>query len=147
MDDTITIRCTTAIDGCQYTCTMPVPRALWDDSSEEWRSEFLDTCRDRTAVYVRHETGVELTEQQTAGIAVALDRDEESEVLARLVTVTLFGGPLDGETVAVDLADPEPGIGIIAAGCSYPGGRSWYEPGADGRWAWKHDIPWGKCDG
>jgi hypothetical protein len=59
-----------------------------------------------------------------------------------LTPVQLHGGPLDGQTVPVDPTDPEPGIGIIADGCTYPGGRSWYEPDAAGRWTWTHDIPW-----
>ena len=59
-----------------------------------------------------------------------------------LTPVQLHGGPLDGQTVPVDPTDPEPGIGIIADGCAYPGGRSWYEPDTEGRWTWTRDIPW-----
>ncbi|MGW1814084.1 hypothetical protein ACWCQM_11060 [Streptomyces sp. NPDC002125] len=140
-DNTIEIRCTTVIDQRQYEFTIPVPRALWADAEEQWRTEFLDTCRLRCAAQIQRETGVALTDEQTAGISAAPPGVADSPVA--LVTVTLFGGPLDGESVAVDPDDPEPGIGIIAAGCSYPGGRCWYEPNAEGRWTWKHDIPWG----
>ncbi|GAA2639999.1 hypothetical protein GCM10009863_66440 [Streptomyces axinellae] len=49
---------------------------------------------------------------------------------------------MDGMTTVVDADDPEPGVGIIAEGCAYPGGRSWYEPDADGRWVWRADLPW-----
>ena len=60
----------------------------------------------------------------------------------RWTEVTLYGGPLDGMTAMVDADDPEPGVGIIAEGCAFPGGRSWYEPDATGRWAHRGDIPW-----
>jgi hypothetical protein len=49
---------------------------------------------------------------------------------------------LDGMTAMVDADDPEPGVGIIAEGCALPGGRSWYEPDATGRWTHRGDIPW-----
>lgn len=60
----------------------------------------------------------------------------------RWVPVTLHGGPLDGMSTVVDADDPEPGVGIIAEGCAYPGGRAWYEPDAAGRWVHRGDIPW-----
>ncbi|MFC8862667.1 hypothetical protein [[Kitasatospora] papulosa] len=142
-DNTIDIRCTTVIDQRRYEFTISVPRALWAGAEEQWRNEFLDTCRLRCAAQIQREAGVALTDEQTARISAVPPGVADSPV-AQLVTVVLFGGPLDGESVAVDPDDPEPGIGIIAAGCSYPGGRSWYEPDAEGRWVWKHDIPWGQ---
>ncbi|MGJ5899397.1 hypothetical protein ACSCBZ_46780 [Streptomyces niveiscabiei] len=60
----------------------------------------------------------------------------------RWTTVILHGGPLDGSEALVDADDPDPGVGIIAEGCSYPGGRSWYQPDDAGVWRWTHDIPW-----
>ncbi|MFB7900519.1 hypothetical protein ACFC1B_29895 [Streptomyces xiamenensis] len=42
----------------------------------------------------------------------------------------------------MDAGDPEPGVGIIAEGCAFPGGRSWYEPDSSGRWTHRGDIPW-----
>lgn len=67
----------------------------------------------------------------------------DSELNAeRLVPVVLHGGPLDGMETVVDAGDPEPGVGIIAEGCAFPGGRSWYEPDSSGRWTHRGDIPW-----
>lgn len=57
-------------------------------------------------------------------------------------TVTLYGGPLDGERAEVDLADPDPGTALASPHSAYgPGGRSWYEPDADGVWRWVRDTP------
>ncbi|MDP9616431.1 MULTISPECIES: hypothetical protein [Streptomyces] len=56
--------------------------------------------------------------------------------------VELHGGPLDGERIPVDPDDPEPGLPLLAEGCAFPGGRSWYEPDESGRWTWRADIPW-----
>lgn len=57
------------------------------------------------------------------------------------VTVPLHGGPLDGEEIPVDPGDPEPGVAMVADGCAYPGGRSWYAPDETGRWTWRGDTP------
>ena len=57
------------------------------------------------------------------------------------VSVQLHGGPLDGETIPVDPADPDPGVALVADGCSYLGGRSWYEPDEAGTWRWTGDTP------
>ncbi|SCE40669.1 hypothetical protein GA0115252_146450 [Streptomyces sp. DfronAA-171] len=68
-----------------------------------------------------------------------------SRVLARQtegMRVQLHGGPLDGEHVDVDPADPDPLIAIIADGCSEPGGRSVYAPDREGAWRWERDLPW-----
>lgn len=56
--------------------------------------------------------------------------------------VQLHGGPLDGQTVAIDPTDPDPWIAIIADGCAHPGGRSLYSPDPAGRWTWREDLPW-----
>nr|WP_043497035.1 hypothetical protein [Streptomyces viridosporus] len=55
--------------------------------------------------------------------------------------VTLNGGPLDGERIPVDPDDPDPGVAMVADGCAYPGGRSWYAPDGAGRWVWTGDTP------
>lgn len=57
------------------------------------------------------------------------------------VPVQLHGGPLDGEQLLVDPADPDPGAALPATGCAFPGGRSWYEPDAAGTWRWSGDTP------
>lgn len=58
--------------------------------------------------------------------------------------VELHSGPLDGQTVPVDLdpTDPDPWTAIINDGCTHPGGRSVYAPDTTGRWVWQNDIPW-----
>lgn len=55
-------------------------------------------------------------------------------------TVPVHGGPLDGEEQLIDPADPDPSVALAAA-CSYPGGRSWYESSPDGAWRWTGDTP------
>jgi hypothetical protein len=55
--------------------------------------------------------------------------------------VELYGGPLDGQTALVRLDDPGPGTALIADGCAYLGGWSWYEPDASSRWVWVGDTP------
>jgi len=57
------------------------------------------------------------------------------------VSVQLHGDPLHGGTIPVDLGDPDPGVALVADGCSYLGGRSWYEPDATGTWCWSGDTP------
>jgi hypothetical protein len=57
------------------------------------------------------------------------------------VWVELHGGPLDGERIPVDPADPDPGVAMVATGCAYLGGRSWYGPDEGGRWVWQGDSP------
>lgn len=69
------------------------------------------------------------------GRAAGEDRGMQTE------DVTLYGGPCDGETVAVDPTDPDPGVALPADGCAFLGGRSWYAPGEDGRWRWTGDTP------
>lgn len=137
-------QCTAVIDGREWTARMSLSRDVWDKATEQWRAEYKETCRDRYAAWLRTTAGIELTDEQTADVAVSVLADDQVTGAdpPRLSTVTLHGGPLDGETVAVDPTDPEPGIGIIAPGCSYPGGRSWYEPDGDLRWTWTGDIPW-----
>ncbi|WP_405759490.1 hypothetical protein OG234_13405 [Streptomyces sp. NBC_01420] len=143
-DPFVRFQCTAFLDGREWTARMSLRRAVWDEATEEWRAEYMDTCRDRYGAWLRRTAGIELTDEQTADVTVRMvtDDPEAGTDPPRLATVTLHGGPLDGETVAVDPADPEPGIGIIAAGCAYPGGRSWYEPDPAGRWTWRRDIPW-----
>lgn len=62
-------------------------------------------------------------------------------------TVELVGGPLDGQTLDVsaltegEIAD---GVALIAdKGCTFPGGRSLYDPrpGDDTRLYWSGDTP------
>lgn len=55
--------------------------------------------------------------------------------------VQLYGGPLDGMTVPVDLDDEDPWTAVISDGCRYPGGRSMYAPDDAGRWTWVRDLP------
>ncbi|ARF75693.1 hypothetical protein B7C62_28135 [Kitasatospora albolonga] len=55
--------------------------------------------------------------------------------------VELHGGPLDGQTVPVDI-DDDPWTAIISDGCAHPGGRSVYAPDSTGRWVWERDVPW-----
>ncbi len=57
--------------------------------------------------------------------------------------VELHGGPLDGTVQPVPLipGDTDPGVALIAGGCAYLGGRSWYEPDAGGVWRWVGDSP------
>ena len=60
------------------------------------------------------------------------------------LTVTLCGGPLDGERLDLSaLGDDERALGVAlpAAGCTYPGGRALYDPGDDGVWRWGGDVP------
>ncbi|MFJ6384650.1 hypothetical protein ACIQI7_32170 [Kitasatospora sp. NPDC092039] len=62
--------------------------------------------------------------------------------MTQWVTVTLYGGPLDGEEIDVDALDGDPWVPIISgAGCAYPGGRSVYALAPDGRWTWRRDLP------
>lgn len=67
MDPTITMRCTTIIDGRKYEFMIPVTRALWDDAKEQWRTEFLDTCRLRCAAQIRTETGIDSPSSRLRG--------------------------------------------------------------------------------
>ncbi|MGW2654398.1 hypothetical protein ACWC1D_12200 [Streptomyces sp. NPDC001478] len=129
------------LDGREWTTVMSLRRSVWDDADDEWRREFADTCRDRYEVWLRRTAGIELTQEQLVAVSVTLIQGPR-ETAPQFDTVTLYGGPLDGESVNVDPRDPEPGIGIIASGCAYPGGRSWYEPDSAGRWTWRRDIPW-----
>ena len=57
------------------------------------------------------------------------------------VDVQLHGGPLDGEHIPVDPQDRDPGVALVADGCSFLGGRSWYEPDETGAWRWTGDTP------
>jgi hypothetical protein len=58
------------------------------------------------------------------------------------VDVGLHGGPLDGQTITVDPADPEPGAAMMPPHSAYgPGGRSWCEPDEAGIWHWSGDSP------
>ncbi|MCL7377464.1 hypothetical protein [Streptomyces sp. 35G-GA-8] len=53
------------------------------------------------------------------------------------LAVQLHGGPLDGQTVLVDL-DAEPWTEVTSS----HGGRSLYAPDEAGVWRWVRDIPW-----
>lgn len=57
--------------------------------------------------------------------------------------VTLYGGPLDGMELPLllDPDDDDPGVAMISDWGIYEGGRSWYEPDADGVWRWVGDSP------
>lgn len=56
--------------------------------------------------------------------------------------VQLYGGPLDGRTVTVDVDDGDPWIAIITDHGQHPGGRSLYAPDAAGVWRWRRDLRW-----
>lgn len=59
------------------------------------------------------------------------------------VEVELTGGPLDGMRIEVPMDDPDPGVAMISDnGLFGPGGRSWYEPDAEGVWRWAGDTVW-----
>ncbi|WP_078892027.1 hypothetical protein [Streptomyces sp. NRRL S-350] len=62
--------------------------------------------------------------------------------MTECATVTLYGSPLDGEEIDVDVLDNDPWVPTISdTGCTYPGGRSVYAPAPDGRWTWQRDLP------
>lgn len=48
---------------------------------------------------------------------------------------------LDGMSIPVDQEDPELGVAVVAGGCAFVEGWSWYEPDAEGRWVWTGDTP------
>lgn len=137
----VRFRCSTVIDGFEQTAMMSLKRSVWDQADEQWRAEYLDNCRDRYQVWLHQETGIDLTDEQKATVSVVV-ADTDDGAVPRLFTVPLYGGPLDGQSTAVDLADPNPWIAIVADGCAHPGGRSVYAPDQAGRWTWTHDIPW-----
>ncbi|MFJ9771256.1 hypothetical protein ACIRVF_08425 [Kitasatospora sp. NPDC101157] len=57
-------------------------------------------------------------------------------------TVELHGGPLDGYSTVVNVADPDPGTALASPHSAYgPGGRSWYRPDESGVWRWTGDTP------
>ncbi|MFE9381395.1 hypothetical protein [Streptomyces sp. NPDC006855] len=144
MDDNpvIQFRCTTVIDGREHTATMSLKRSVWNSSNEQWRSEYLNSCRERYQAWLRQDAGIELTERQAADVSVTVvGETADGSPPPQLVTVTLFGGPLDGSTAPVEI-DDDPWTAIISDGCAYPGGRSVYAPDSAGRWVWQRDVPW-----
>lgn len=80
-----------------HAAQMAVSRSLWHQANDHRRAEFLDTCRLRFAAHVRKDRGVELTDDQIAGVIVVV-ADPREPTPAPTVTVTLHGGPLDGST-------------------------------------------------
>ncbi|MET9096221.1 hypothetical protein ABZX72_29500 [Streptomyces cyaneofuscatus] len=139
--DKLKINCAVAIEGRTYAAQMAVDRSLWYEADDQWRAEFLDTCRLRFAAHIRRELSTELTEKQVSDVIVVV-ADPREPTPAPTVLVTLHGGPLDGSTAPVDPTDDDPWTAIISEGCAYPGGRSLYAPDHTGRWVWRHDVPW-----
>lgn len=65
-----------------------------------------------------------------------------SEAGAGWAWVELHGGPRDGHQAWCRVDDAEPGTALLSdLGAYGPGGRSWYEPDADGTWRWQGDTP------
>ncbi|MGC4947752.1 hypothetical protein ACLQ2N_16345 [Streptomyces sp. DT224] len=63
-------QCTAVIDGREWTATMSLRRSVWEEATEQWRAEYADTCRARYGAWLRATAGIELTDDQTAAVAV-----------------------------------------------------------------------------
>ncbi|MEE4493564.1 hypothetical protein [Streptomyces sp. BE230] len=67
----IRFRCTTTINGHEYSANTSLKRSVWDNSDQVWRSEHLDTVRLRFAIWVQQQTGIEPSDNEIAAISVS----------------------------------------------------------------------------